>query len=330
MGENDSITAPVAQPDTAVVPQILAKPKPDSVAARQILAKPKPDTVAAPQIIVGPMPLSTADSLALASPGYVPDITKAREIEYTPLDPEEEDAAELPPPATWETGLEGIPRPVYVGDNSGVLAVVAGIFVLMMLSYRHCRRLFVTMVQELWGMRRRANVFDEHTSNESRVVTLMVLQWCVCTGLLLYSGLSITGCEMPPADAFVDTAKLICLMAAYYVVQLIAYNLVGYTFVGNTGRRLWLQGFTASQSLLGFALLIPALVAIFYPNAAEIAVITGVVLYILARILFIAKGFRIFYTNFGSLLYFILYLCTLEIVPVIFVYFFALFLVNSL
>lgn len=350
MQQTDSISSPLPQviehQAEALQPTVTEVSQPSTVTAADTMAHTAPPKIAAApkpvqqldslellaqQRLVGPKPLSQADSIALASKSFVPDITKAREIVYTPIEDEDEEAeAELTPSASWETGLEGIPRPVYVGDNSGVLAVIAGISILMMLSYRHCRRLFMVMVQELWGMRHRANVFDEHTSNESRVVALMALQWCICTGLLLYSGLTLAGCSLLPGNAFVDTGKLIGLMAVYYLFQLAAYNTVGYTFAGNTGRRLWLQGFTASQSLLGFALIVPALVAIFYPNAAEIAVIVGTSLYFLARIVFIAKGFRIFYTNFGSLLYFILYLCTLEIVPVIFVYIFALFLVNSL
>ncbi len=288
------------------------------------------DSIAADSVrlIMGPEALSSQDSLALASPGYVPAIEKAQERDYTPLSEEDEMQAELPIPASWDTGLAGDQRPVAIGDNSGVLALVAGIFILMMLSYRHCKRLFASMGQELMGMRHRANVFDEHTSNESRVVALMVIQTCICTGLLLYSGLSLLGYALPPENAFVDVAKLIALMGIYYVFELGAYNLVGYTFAGATGRRLWMQGFTASQSLLGFALLVPALLAIFYPNATKIAVIVGISLYFFAKIIFIAKGFRIFYTNFGSLLYFILYLCTLEIVPLIFIYYFALYLVN--
>ncbi|MDE6655263.1 MAG: DUF4271 domain-containing protein [Muribaculaceae bacterium] len=45
--------------------------------------------------------------------------------------------------------------------------------------------------------------------------------------------------------------------------------------------------------------------------------------------MFIIKGFRIFYHKIWSLLYFILYLCTLEIVPLIILYLTALSLVNS-
>ncbi|MCD8385975.1 MAG: DUF4271 domain-containing protein [Bacteroidales bacterium] len=242
------------------------------------------------------------------------------------------------PTENWREGRLGDERPINIGDNSGVLAIVSCIFILMMLGYKQCRRLFSSLGHQLWGMRRRANVFDPHTSNETRYIVLMAVQWCVYTGLLLYSGISVASADsalgvhalLLPGKAFVHTGLLIGLMAVYYVVQYGVYQLLGYTFSDSAGRRLFVKGFEASQLLLGFALIIPALVAIFYPDAAAVCVVIGISLYIVARVIFIAKGFRIFYTNFGSLLYFILYLCTLEIIPLILVCQIALFLVNSL
>jgi len=40
-------------------------------------------------------------------------------------------------------------------------------------------------------------------------------------------------------------------------------------------------------------------------------------LYLVARLIFIIKGIRIFYSNLTSIVYFILYLCAVEIVPVV-------------
>lgn len=101
----------------------------------------------------------------------------------------------------------------------------------------------------------------------------------------------------------------------YYLFQLCAYNAVGYAFTDNEHRRAWIRAFNASQGLLGFALMPAAIVTVFYPVAAMAALWVALALYVVARFLFIVKGFRIFYENFGSLLYFILYLCTLEIIP---------------
>ena len=108
--------------------------------------------------------------------------------------------------------------------------------------------------------------------------------------------------------------------ALFYLVQLAAYGTVGFTFASKSGRREWLRGFNATQALLGITLVPAAVLAVFYPPLTFIAVAVGAGLYLLARLLFIIKGIRIFYDNFSSLLYFILYLCTLEIIPVIFIY----------
>ncbi len=232
-----------------------------------------------------------------------------------------------PKKSTWEEGLEGTPRPINAGDNSGVLAIITGMFVVMALGFRQSKRLFKVLFKDLLGMRG-PNVFDEHTSNETGVLTLMAMQWSVYTGLLLYTLFNLLY-HTPPTHAFSDIAQLIALTGAYYIFQLTAYNVVGFTFSTPEGRIFYVKGFTSSQSLLSFLLIIPALVALFYHQAAESMLITAGVLYILARLVFIIKGFRIFYHKIPSLLYFILYLCTLEIVPLIVLYNLALSLVTS-
>ncbi len=244
------------------------------------------------------------------------------------------DTIACPPPEpelpreTFEAGIEPEPRTVTVGDDSGVLSVISVISILLLLCFKQCRRIFSTIGDELWGLRRRANTFDEHTSGESRVIALMLVQWAVYCGLLMYSALSL---RMPldPSHAFSDAGALILLMCAYLGVQYVAYTILGYTFSPGLGAHQLLKGFTASQAVTGFLLIVPALVAIFYPDAATAMVITGGILYFLGRIVFICKGFRIFYQNFVSLLYFILYLCTLEIVPVILIIQSTIFLVSN-
>ena len=281
----------------------------------------------ADSLLIGPLP--GADSIAfsanldsaLAAP---PTTYEAVETVVVAAEPE---------PDPWLSGMEGEERTVPIGADSGILSLVTGLLLMMMLIVRRCRKLFGALWQELLGMRRRANAFDDRTTSESSALTLMAVQWSVCAGILLYSAValggaasiaSIFGADAPappePRAPFVATAMLIGLAMAYYAAQLATYWLLGYVFADPAGRRLYVQGFTASQSLLGFALLVPALVAIFYQGAAPAMTLAAAVLYVLARIIFIIKGFRIFYRNFGSLLYFILYLCAVEILPLIFVY----------
>ena len=233
--------------------------------------------------------------------------------------------ADLPP--AWHSGIEGDKRQHSGGTDSGLLTILTLIFVALALNFRHCPRIFANLSGELLSVRRRANVFDEHTTNETRVLLLLAVEYVACLGILLYA---LVGQVRPLGSdhIFRTTAQFMALAAGYYCFQLCAYNLLGYVFSTPDGRRQWRRGFNASQTLAGLALIIPALLTIFYPDAARPTLIVDGCIYFLARVVFITKGFRIFFTRITSLVYFILYLCTLEIIPVILVYQAAMFLVN--
>ena len=171
-----------------------------------------------------------------------------------------------------------------------------------------------SLPQDLLSVRRRANAFDEHTASESRVAMLLLLQLCVCEGLMMFMWL---GAGEAAGQTVVTVAALAGLAGAFYLFQLGACVTVGYVFTDSVGDGMWRQGLNASQMLLGVVLTVPTLVALFYPGVSGVMLAIAAGLYILSRICYISKGFRIFYTNFPSLLYFILYLCTLEIIPVI-------------
>ncbi len=93
------------------------------------------------------------------------------------------------------------------------------------------------------------------------------------------------------------------MAGVYYLWQLCAYRIVGYVFTDKLSARQWIKGFNASQALLGLLLTIPALIVLFNPGGAA-AVANRNCLLSDSRLIFIFKGFRLFYDNFGSLLYF--------------------------
>lgn len=229
-------------------------------------------------------------------------------------------------PDAWLDGIEGASRQTGIGRDSGILTILVLLFVFLALNVRNSRHMFSHFFDELGSFKDRNNAFDEHTSNETRLTLLLIGQFIVCAGILLYVTVTV---ESRPDDIgiFTGVARTSGLMAAYYIFQLAAYNTVGYIFTSTERRSAWIAGFNASQSMLGIALIIPVLLAVFYPAADKAVIVIAASLYFIARLLFIVKGFRIFFINFSSLLYFILYLCTLEIIPALFVYKMALIIV---
>ncbi len=228
-------------------------------------------------------------------------------------------AAVVPP--AWLDGLEPGMRQVQPGNHSGFLMIIALMFVVLIYNFRHLKRLVRTYAEELWKVRSgRDNVFDERPAGDTRVLLLLMLQCIVCMGILLSTAICRVG---PPGDLPLTgtrVAVVTVVVAAGYLFHFIGYNLVGYAFASPGAHHDWVRGYNASIALLGLALIIPAMLAIFYPQVSSDVVLVAFLLYLCTKLVFILKGFRIFFNKITSLVYFILYLCTLEIIPLLFVY----------
>ncbi|MCM1021811.1 MAG: DUF4271 domain-containing protein [Muribaculum sp.] len=215
-------------------------------------------------------------------------------------------------------GLEATARTSIWGFDSSILTLIVGIFLLTLFGMRHYRRFFSGTWRSLTTVRERINAFDDHTIDESGTVVALNLMACVCEAIMLmcWESRSYT-VTLVQSRVFITLVSLTALMALYVVLQYATYWIVGYVFTSRTMRTQWLSGFSAVQSTLGLSLLLPAMVAMFYPGASMQFVTLGAIIYICWRIVFICKGFRIFFHNYFSLVYFILYLCSLEIIPLL-------------
>lgn len=213
----------------------------------------------------------------------------------------------------YTEGLPALPRTLLPGYDTGVMGMLIALFLIIALNFRHYSTFIKTFMQNLFTVRTRANAFDDHnTTSEVRVLASLIILGCACQGILLFSIINI---DVPGINVFFGVGSATILAILYYLWQLAAYSTVGYVFGSGNQAAQWLKGFNASQSLLSMALVVPALVILFNPDMAEALIYIGAALYLVARIIFISKGFRIFYHQSFSLLYFILYLCTLEIIP---------------
>ncbi len=217
----------------------------------------------------------------------------------------------------YNSGLIGDMRSSSPNYDAGVAAIVLGMFLILCVGLRNSVAYLRTCVQELWSVRNRENAFDDRTASETRAMLSMLTLTCFCEGVMAYAYVRHSG-----SVAFTPgwSILLFVLLASVYMLfEAIAYRMVGFVFTTPQLSEQWLKGFYSSQGLLGVALAVPALVALFDPDIAYEMLICGGCLYVLSRIIFICKGFRIFYNNLFSLVYFILYLCTLEIIPLLLV-----------
>lgn len=213
-------------------------------------------------------------------------------------------------------GLEPTPRAVLPGYDSSVMTLLIVVFLFLSMNFRNYGTFLSNYARSLWKERRRDSFYEVHTFGETRVLLSLVLLTTVCEGVMAFASVSYHG-FVAPGRMFSTLMTVVAGAMIYYVAQVAAYQTVGYIFADKEKTIQWVRGFNASQAFLGLGLAIPALLVLFNPGATPSLLAISIVLYLSARIIFICKGFRLFYDNFGSLLYFILYLCALEIIPLI-------------
>lgn len=212
-------------------------------------------------------------------------------------------------------GLEPLELALNYVNSTALAALLMGVIVVAALNAGIVGRALKAYRAELWSVRRRPNVFDDQQTAPLPGAILLALIFIIYGGIVLYNMHGV-----PATPTFAGATASMGLLAAYYLFQRCAYWLVGYTFAGTEGRKRWLGGFSATQSFLGLALVPLALLLVFRPEWCSAVIAISLSAYFIARILFLIKGFRIFYQKIWSLLYFILYLCTLEILPILIIY----------
>ena len=215
---------------------------------------------------------------------------------------------------SWSQGLVPDARPQYSAHDQSFVAVIVFLMLALCFSIKHIRRVWHTLIRQLWTTRARVD-YDHITMSERRTIGLLLIVAIFLIGLITSAALGALNPTLF-VFSFPATLRICAVVLAYFIIQYILYWLIGYTFTSDQMRNLWVEGFTATMSLLALALIVPGLGVLFYPDFNKLLVLLAISLYFVARLMFICKGFKIFYTNIGSLVYFILYLCSLEIIPI--------------
>lgn len=207
-------------------------------------------------------------------------------------------------------------------DSSIMITLLVVSFLLIAYCYKKGSNFFQKIRHGLYSVKRTENHLDEHTSNETLLLTALIAVAVIMEGIVVYSAALQW---LPQAQSMsmsmpLLTSLSVAVAAGFYLFQLICVSFTGYVFASRVDTRLWLQGYNSTQIFLGLALTPLALAMLFAPEHNEISITLAVYLYIIAKVVFFIKSIRIFYTNLFQYVYFISYLCAVEIAPLTFFY----------
>ncbi|MBQ7940952.1 MAG: DUF4271 domain-containing protein [Muribaculaceae bacterium] len=217
-------------------------------------------------------------------------------------------------------------------NDTGTMGIVMLVFFLMAVIFRRGYKYVSDFSHHMFSVRKRQNAFEDHTMNETLMMVVMLVNTCIMVGIMLHIGINYYYPEFEMSkNVFKSVGYLSLLMGVYLSLQLLMYRVLGYVFSTDAeDTRLWIDGFNASQSMLGLLLFPIVFIGMLIPGSISFMPKVAVLMYVCARLVFVSKGFRIFFNNISSCVYFILYLCTVEIVPVFMIYKGAIYLSGTI
>lgn len=230
-------------------------------------------------------------------------------------------------------GVEAGERTPQQSGQSWVLMVLLALFVCVCVRIKSNAGYLKALLSSLTDVRERHNAFDDTVRETSLLVMLNAL-WSCCAGVALYHTLLYVVQGQPEWNSFglpaltqsptLCTAVCMGVAALYTVGMTVAYYTVGCVFTDALHARMWVKGFVAEQALSAAVLLPTALALEGYPEySCPLLIIAGIT-FVCGKIVFIWKGFRIFFTQISSWVLFLYYLCSLEVVPLILTFLLAM------
>lgn len=219
---------------------------------------------------------------------------------------------------SYVDGIEGIPRSTQTYTDSGVVSLLLGALILVALSYNNYGTYFHNALKNLLGYRSHNREFSERTLGEVRLWTTLWIVLSLEEALVCYTLMEHYAPDVSSTPWLMILMLCGCTIG-YNVFYLCVCRFVGSVFATGGESTQWLRGCNAAHTLLAIPMAVPALVGLFDPAACVAMGWTAAGLFVCARLVFISKGFIIFYEGIGSLMYFVLYLCSLEIIPLLWV-----------
>lgn len=212
-----------------------------------------------------------------------------------------------------ETALECLPLPSLPQTESWVFITLSGLFFLLVIALRAYPSLVTEELPSLWRVKERSSLFSNPEGYDSRLRVLYIIFSFGTIGLYAY-----TSMFRPESGhfEFVRYLHFLALTLVFFLQKNIFMRLLSYTFFDERIRQLCFSSYYNIVSILGMVLF-PLLVIRIYaiPPIAQIAQTASIITCLLAATAVILKLFQIFYSKLLDFLYILLYLCTLEILP---------------
>ncbi len=205
---------------------------------------------------------------------------------------------------------------VFYDDDILTLLMLLG-FIVISIAVGFLQRFIIQQVKTFFRSSRNKDGRALLSSTDLRLQLLLVGQTALQFALLLYVYCSewISGETVVSRHLYI--LYFFLFIAGYFLFKSLLYSFVNGVFIDGRSKRQWMYSLLFITAMEG-VLLFPVSVAAIYIGISITVVFWWTLIVVgLVKILTFCKCFNIFFRPLGGYLQFFLYLCTLEIVPLL-------------
>lgn len=194
-------------------------------------------------------------------------------------------------------------------------------FLILIYQVSRNSKLLLAMKGKLLGNRSQtvsAGIFTGQLLN----ILLFCIQTVLLTSIILYcKAVSESIFQVESSSGMFSFLGVTFLLLGLFIAyKYLTYSFTGYIFFDKETEQQWNDTFSSAICVSGVILFFPALI-LFYTEQIDAYGVYCVLLYfIFIQIVLLYRQFVLFFNKKGGLIYFILYLCTQEIIPLFLLY----------
>lgn len=222
-----------------------------------------------------------------------------------------------------DSGMQGEAMPYkLVSDSNVMLAIVSGLL-LIVIALQNEKKGIIRILRNCFSTSsERTNIFDDSYNSTSNIPTVLLCGVsCIMGGLLIYHYYSYSD-----PDFFFKTKHTVMLgiyigvLISYLIIKWFIYSFINWVFFEKEKNKLWIEDVFNIIAALGLILFPTVLYIVFLDSEFHFSAKIILIIIFISKILLFYKCFRYFFSGFHGVLHLILYFCTLEIIPDLFLW----------
>ncbi|MEG1574655.1 MAG: DUF4271 domain-containing protein [Bacteroidales bacterium] len=213
-------------------------------------------------------------------------------------------------------GIKGEKLPYNAIYDNWLFILIFSVFIVVLIAMRRGG----VILGQIFAKDRRNENEMRSTVTEWQLSSSMIIMSMIMCGISMFYTITTSHPEIIVKTLVKPIITATAGMFALFLFQQIVIWIIGFIFFSAKEAAILCRKNQAYYMVPGIILIPSVIIMVYFPNILTVGIIIAIITAALLRIIFLCRIFKFFLYNIYSLFYIILYLCAVEITPLLVIY----------